>query len=74
MPLDVNLFWILIFAGAAFSGWWLTVQPGASVRRDGATPVALLLLILTVLLCMLALTGTSASKFAGGVSYTFSGT
>ncbi len=64
MSRELLIFWIFIVAGAALAGWWLAVRPGASPRantpRESGTPVALLILVLAVLLCLLAMTGLSA--------------
>jgi uncharacterized membrane protein YedE/YeeE len=63
MSRDLLIFWIFIVAGAALAGWWLAVRPGGtpphSTPRESGTPVALLILVLAVLLCVLAMAGLS---------------
>ncbi len=50
------LLWVLLIAGSILAAWWLAVRPGASLRNL-ATPVAALIILMAVLLCLLALTG-----------------
>ncbi|MGE0479723.1 MAG: hypothetical protein AB7Q17_04550 [Phycisphaerae bacterium] len=56
------LFWILAFSGCVLSGWWLAIRPGA-ICRDVGTPVAFLVILMAVLLCVLALTGQDVTSF-----------
>ena len=67
MPSEALLFWIFIFSGSLLAGWWLAVRPASTARQNSVTPVAVLLLIAVVLLCLLMVTGTSAHHLAGGV-------
>lgn len=67
MPSEALLFWIFIFSGSLLAGWWLAVRPASTARQNSVTPVAVLLLIAVVLLCLLMVTGTSADNLAGGV-------
>lgn len=61
MSRELLIFWIFIVAGAALAGWWLAVRPGGTppntIPRESGTPVALLILVLAVLLCLLAMAG-----------------
>ena len=66
MSREVVVFWTFIFAGSTLAGWWLAVRPSIT-PRDVATPVAFLIVVLAVLLCLLALCGTSPGEFAGGL-------
>lgn len=50
------LFWAMAFAGSVVGGWWLSARPGA-ICRDIATPIAVLVIIMAVLLALLVLTG-----------------
>ncbi len=66
MPSEALLFWIFIFSGSLLAGWWLAMRPASTARQHSVTPVAVLLLVAAVLLCLLILTGTSAHNLAGG--------
>lgn len=67
IPLEAQLFWIFTFSGSLLAGWWLAVRPASTARQYSVTPLAVLLLVMAVLLCLLILTGTSAHNLAGGV-------
>ena len=47
---------MLVIAGAALSGWWLTVRPRASYGGISTT-MSFLIVLLGVLLCVLAVSG-----------------
>lgn len=49
-------FWLIIFTGSIFAGWWLSVRPSAPMRTIAA-PVALLAVTMSLLLCLVCLTG-----------------
>ncbi len=66
MPSEALLFWIFIFSGSLLASWWLAVRPASTARQNSVTPVAVLILVVAVLLCLLIVTGTSAHNLAGG--------
>lgn len=63
---EPTTFWVFAICGAALAGWWLAVRPGPQ-NRDLATPVAFLIVLLAVLLCLLAISDTSANQLAGSI-------
>lgn len=60
------LFWAMAFAGSVVGGWWLSARPGA-ICRDIATPIAVLIIIMAVLLALLALTGQDVDDYTAGL-------
>jgi hypothetical protein len=69
---DRIVFWTVSITAAVICGWWLAVRPGASMKGI-ATPVTALVLLLTTLLAMLALSGTDLPAVTSGMSYLASG-
>lgn len=56
MALHAFHIWVLAVAGTGLCAWWLAVRPGASSRAI-ASPVCVLILVMTAMLSMLALQG-----------------
>jgi hypothetical protein len=56
MNVGVILFWTIAAAGTTLCGWWMAARPAALLPRIGV-PVASLVLLLAVLVCLLMLSG-----------------
>ncbi len=60
MALHAFQIWLLAVAGTGLCAWWLAVRPGASLRAI-ASPVCLLIFVMTAMLAVLAVRSQSSA-------------
>ena len=60
------LFWLIAGTGCVVVAWWLALRPRA-VMRAIATPASVLVIVMAVLLCLMALTGTDLSDLCSSM-------
>jgi hypothetical protein len=59
---DQVVFWPVVTATAIAGGWWLAARPQARIRGV-AVPVTALMLVLSVLVLLLSVTGQDFQQF-----------
>ena len=72
MGINFVLFWVLAGTVAALAGWWMAARPQALFPRIGV-PVASLVLVLAVLVCLLMLGGQDFDEFIAQVHHSILG-